>query len=121
MRIPPGLGQNTDKPSDNQAAPMTQRNKETPTEPVAAKIPEGVEKTEQFFLTRISKNGVVVKQRTTGANHLVQNQENCASNPQLLVVIDVDNNLILDGGGGRVVGTFVIRLEIGTGELEIAG
>ena len=49
VRIPPRLGQNRDKPSDNQAAPMTQRNKETPTEPVAAKIPEGVEKTEQFF------------------------------------------------------------------------
>ena len=61
-----------------------------------------------------------VIRRTARANHLVQNQENGARNPQLLIFVDVNDDFVLNGGGGGVVGTFTIRPEIRAREIEIA-
>jgi len=49
---------------------MIRRN-ETPTEPVPVKTLESVEKTEESIL----ENSALRKQRTTRANHLIQDQE----------------------------------------------
>jgi hypothetical protein len=70
---------------------MIQRKRDTPTDPVTAKMPDGVEKT----VLGVSGYQEPVKRiRTSSSNHFVQNNKHSRRITKLLVVL-VDVGLII--------------------------